>query len=195
MRLRHFLYFVAFTFFLGAMAGAQTSQPQQCSALIKNAGPKLQIIRSGDLIGDGAREYVAAQRMELQPKKGFYISRLLVVRTQAGHCAIVLDVGKDGPKNPKGYVGIEYIDDSASFYGYKFEFGTVPKDPEFKQNYKCLLFFDWLNNKHEPEGEGLIIAWNETVGRFQEVDSSWDFFKPEVVNPSHHYKNQKHKDS
>jgi hypothetical protein len=96
---------------LACMASLSSTLYAQCGAVIKKAGPNLKIIRSGDLIGDGAREYVAGQRMKLQPTKGLYVSRLLVVRFDRGHCSIVLDARKDGPQNPLGYIGISYIDD------------------------------------------------------------------------------------
>ena len=188
MRHQLLLYLAAFTFFFGSLAGAQISQPQQCSALIKSTEPKLQMIRSGDLIGDGAQEYIAVQRMKLQPKHGIYISRLLIVRLERGHCSIILDARKDGPRNPLGYLGISYIDDGddgSDFYGYKFEFGSDLREAGSEPRYKCVLFLDWLNPQHEPEGSGIVIGWSEKVGRFQEIDPSWDFFNPELPHPRH----------
>jgi len=151
----------------------------------KGEGAKLQIIRSGDLIGDGAQEYVAIQRMKRQPKQGLYVSRLVVLRSGRGGCTVVLEAGKTGPRNRVGYVGIDYIDDRDVFYGYDFEFGSDHREPGPESRYKCVLFLTWLNAQYEPEGEGLIIGWNEKVKRFQEIDESWEFFKTELQHPPH----------
>src|SRR5215831_5194147 len=91
----------------------------QCAALIKKSGHDLKIVRSGDLFGDGAREYEAVRMLAKQPKQGMYVSRLVIARAKSGSCSIVLDAGANGPRNPVGYVGIEYIDDGAEFYGYE----------------------------------------------------------------------------
>lgn len=155
----------------------------QCGAVIKRAGSNLKIIRSGDLIGDGAREYVAVQMLTEQPKKGMYVSRLVIARAQHGRCSIVLDAGKNGPKNPVGYIGIEFIDDGGGFYGYSVEFSSDDRDPKDKGD----LYLTWLNPDHEPEGMGIAIGWNEKVGRYQDYqeESSSEMFKTELPNPRH----------
>ncbi|HEY2390603.1 MAG TPA: hypothetical protein VGK22_05475 [Candidatus Angelobacter sp.] len=176
----------AFMLALSAMAAAlQPLEAKGCSALIKSAGAKLEVIRSGDLIGDGSREFVAIQRIRSQSKKGLYISRLLIARLNSGRCSVELDAGKDGPRNPLGYVGISYIDDGDSFYGYKFGFGSDLREAGPGPRYKCVLFLDWLNSEHETEGAGLVIGWNEKLKRFQEIDGSWEFFNPELPHPPH----------
>lgn len=136
----------------------------------------MEVVRSGDLIGDGAREYVGVQQLK-SPKKALYVSRVVVARMERGRCAVVLSAGKDGPRNEVGYLGIDYIDDAA-FYGYQFEFGTQPEC-------KCVMFFTFLNVQREPEGMAITVAWNAKVRRFQEVDPSWEFFNSELRNPPH----------
>jgi hypothetical protein len=166
-------------------ATASSRESSQCSALIKKTGSNLKIIRSGDLIGDGARGYVAVGMLPQQPRKGMYISRLLIARAEGGRCSIMLDAGKNGPKNPVGYLGIDYIDDSDQFYGYRVEFGSDVRDPAPDPRYKGVLYLTWLNPKHEPEGAGIVVGWNEKVGRYQEIDSSWEMFNPELRKPRH----------
>jgi hypothetical protein len=162
-----------------------TTVSAQCRAVIQKAGSNLKIVRSGDLIGDGAREYVAVRLLPQQPKKGMYVSRLLIARAQRGRCSIVLDAGKNGPKNPVGYIGIEFIDDGGDFVGYAVEFSSDPSDPKHKVD----LDLTWLHPGYELEGWGIEIGWNEKVGRYQEYrlegDSSPEMFKPELRNPPH----------
>ena len=167
-----------------------TTASAQCRAFIQKAGSNLKIVRSGDLIGDGAREYVAVRMLLQQPKKGMHVSRLLIARAQRGQCSIVLDAGKNGPKNPIGYIGIEFIDDGGDFYGYAVEFHSDTNDSRPDSKHKGDLYLTWLNSQHEPEGMGIGIGWNGKVGRYQEYrledDSSPETFKPEVRNPPHH---------
>ena len=162
-----------------------TTAHAQCRAVIQKAGSNLKIIRSGDLVGDGAREYVAVRMLPQQPKNAIHVSRLLIARAQHGQCSIVLDAGKNGPRNPIGYIGIEFIDDGGDFYGYAVQFSSDAGDPKHKVD----LNLTWLNPEHEPEGMGIEIGWNEKVGRYQEYrledDSSPERFKPEVRNPPH----------
>jgi hypothetical protein len=168
---------------LVCVASFSTAAYAQCGTVIKKADPKLKIIRSGDLIGDGALEYVAAHVLPQQPKKGMHVLRLVIARVEHNRCSIVFDAGKSGPKNPFGYVGIEYIDDGSDFYGYAIEFSS-------NTQHKGDLDITWLNPEHEPEGEGIAIGWNRKVGRYQEYrvedDGSPEIFKPELRNPPHH---------
>ncbi|HET9837702.1 MAG TPA: hypothetical protein VFR84_05650 [Candidatus Angelobacter sp.] len=166
------------------------SASAECGAAIKNAGSNLKIIKSGDLVGDGAREYVAVRMLPKQPKKGTYVSRLLIARAEHGHCSIVLDAGKSGPKNPVGHIGIEFIDDGTDFYGYSVEFGSDVNDREHQGD----VYLTWLNPNHELEGMAIEIGWNKRVGRYQEYrleeDGSSEMFKPELRKPPH--RNSKH---
>lgn len=162
----------------------------QCAAVIKKAGHDLKIVRSGDLIGDGAREYVAVWMLAKQPKQGMHVSRLVIARSKDGSCSIVLDAGANGPRNPVGYVGIEYIDDGAEFYGYEVEFASDSRNPGSDSGRKGDIYLTWLNPDREPEGESVAIGWNEKIGRYQEYrledDSSSETFKLELRNPPHH---------
>ncbi len=157
----------------------------QCRAVMQKAGSNLKIVHSGDLTGDGAREYVAVQMLPQQPKKGMYVSRLLIARARHERCSIVLDASKNGPRNPIGYIGIEFIDDDSKFFGFAVEFSSDSSDPKHKVG----LNLTWLNPEHEPEGMGIEIGWNDKVGRYQEYqlegDSSSGTFKPELRNPPH----------
>jgi hypothetical protein len=167
-----------------------TTLSAQCRDVIQKAGSNLKIIRSGDLIGDGAREYVAVRMLAKQPKKGIYVSRLLIARAEHGHCSIALHAGKSGPKNSVGYIGIEFIDDGADFHGYSVEFGSDVNDRKHQGD----LYLTWLNPGHEPEGMEIAIGWNTKVGRYQEYrleeNSSSEIFKPELRKPPH--RNSRH---
>jgi hypothetical protein len=171
---------------LACAASLSTTASAQCAAVINKADPDLKILRSGDLIGDGSREYVAARMLTKQPRKGIYVSRLVIARAQHGHCSIILDAGKNGPKNPAGYIGIEFIDDGGDFYGYAVKFGSDVRDSTGE---KGDLYLSWLNPQHEPEGMGIEIGWNKKIGRYQEYrdkdDSSPEMFKTELPNPRH----------
>lgn len=168
---------------LALVTAFSSAASAQCETVIKKAGSNLKTIRSGDLIGDGAREYVAGRMLTKQPKKGIYVSRLVIARAEHGHCSIVLDAGKSGPKNPIGYIGIEFIDDGADFYGYSVEFASGIRDPKHKGD----LYLTWLNPDHEPEGMEIEIGWNEKIGRYQEYqeESSAEMFKTELPSPRH----------
>lgn len=168
---------------LALVTALSAAASAQCETVINKAGSNLKIIRSGDLIGDGAREYVAVRMQTKQPKNGMYVSRVVIARAQHGRCLIVLDAGKNGPKNPVGYIGIEFIDDGGDFYGYSVEFASGIRDPKHKGD----LYLTWLNPDHEPEGMGIAIGWNEKLGRYQEYqeESSSEMFKKELSNPRH----------
>ena len=114
---------------LSCIVSLAVAASAQCGAVIRKAGHDLKIVRSGDLIGDGAREYVAVRMLAKQPKQGMYVSHLVIARAKDGSCSVVLDVGANGPKNPVGYIGIEYIDDGAEFYGYEVEFASDSRNP------------------------------------------------------------------
>jgi hypothetical protein len=171
---------------LACVASLSTAVYAQCGAVIKKADPALKVVRSGGLVGDGSQEYIAVRLLTRQPKKGMYISRLVIVRAMHGHCSILLDAGKNGPRNPVGYVGIGYIDDGDGFYGYLVEFNFDANNPKHRSD----IGLTWLNPEHEPEGLGIGVGWNEKVGRYQEYrledDNSPDIFKPEIRNPPHH---------
>jgi hypothetical protein len=166
---------------LSAAAAANRPVSAQCAALIKGAGAKLQIIRSGDLVGDGAHEYLAVERIRPQPKDGIYVSRVVIARSEHGHCSVVLDAGKDGPRNPVGYIGVDHFDDAAPFYGYWFNFAANVGG----ERYPCELLFTWLNQEHKPRGGGVAIAWNAKLGRFQRINDSWEFFDAELPHLPH----------
>jgi hypothetical protein len=92
-------------------------------------------------------------------------------------------------RNNVGYVGLEFIDDSADFIGYRVSFSGegVRETPGFT------IWLNYLSPTGHNEGVATRISWNPSVGRFQEYTENDEpvGFRPEVKSPPHHRHGQK----
>lgn len=116
-------------------------------------------------------------------RNGIPVSRLVIFRKVHSHWTVVLDAAK-GIRNPVGYVGSDYIDDSYGYPGYRVSFSDRRSDD--KPAFVLWLYF--LGTDGEPEGIAAEISWNPAVGRFQEFgggDQPPLRFLPELKNPPH----------
>jgi hypothetical protein len=88
---------------------------------------------------------------------------------------------EDNVRNPKGFVGIDFIDPDFSF-GFAVKVANERSDgtPGFT------IYLAYLNRKLEPEGLPIQVSWNQKVNRFQEYapnELDPPDFKPEIAHP------------
>jgi hypothetical protein len=162
---------------------AQTSQV--CSDAAKRLlGPKVEILKCGFLNDTTILETVAIVGIGCTPlhHEGTLVSRLAVLRKESSGWKAVLDVGKE-ITNGEGYVGIDYIDDSFQFHGYRIVLADHRSDgkPSFT------IRLSYITQDGESDGIPLEIAWNEKVGRYQEFTANEvpEGFRSEIKNPTH----------
>jgi len=86
--------------------------------------------------------------------------------------------------NSAGYIGIDYIDDSAGFWGYSVQFHDHRADGKAA----FVLSLRYMSGEKDKDEFPVDVAWNETVGRYEEFSMNNEplGFKPELKNPPHH---------
>lgn len=165
-------------------AKPDATQIQQCDAAVENAlGKSAVALRCGDLTGGGKLEVLGVVPLKdgSSRTKETLVSRAAVLRLEASGTVNELDVEKNFFRNPVGYVGIDFIDDSPS-YGFQLE-----ADPLSDSIPTFTLSLTFLNDKLQPEGVPVDITWNPKAQRFQEYVTNQDpeGFRPEIQNPPH----------
>ncbi|MEW5980348.1 MAG: hypothetical protein AB1898_31560 [Acidobacteriota bacterium] len=145
-------------------------------------GPKAEILRYGDISKNGKIEALAIAKLTADPGSGkdILISRAIILRREGSEWNVVLDAAEQ-IKNKEGYIGLDYIDESSGFYGYRLTLNDRRGDeqPAFT------IYLTDLGPDGEPQGTAIEINWNPDVGRYQEF-SYGDYpavFKPELKNP------------
>jgi hypothetical protein len=136
-------------------------------------------------------ETVAVIRLKQFPgtaDSGIAISKLVVLQEGKKQWHAELTVTKRAVRNPAGYVGMDFIDDLpqstrdlAGFYVWYWDYvDTEGKKPGFALTFQALRW----DMDEEQEGPSWEIAWNPTVGRFQEYTENEDppGFRPEKKN-------------
>jgi len=117
-----------------------------------------------------------------EDQNGIPVSRLVILQKVDSQWKTALDAARQ-IQNPAGYVGIDYIDDSQQYLGYRANFLDRRSDgkPAF------LVQLSYLRTDGKPEGVPIEISWNPTAGRFQEfsVNQEPEGFKTELKNPPH----------
>jgi hypothetical protein len=119
---------------------------------------------------------------------GIAVSKLVLLREDKPRWDVELTATKLVVRNQIGYVGMDFIDDSpqskrdlAGFYvWYSNYIDMEEKKPGFSIRFQSLR---WDMNEEE-EGTSWEIAWNPSVGRFQEFTENEDpsGFRPEKKN-------------
>jgi hypothetical protein len=163
--------------------GEDPHPPQGClDAARRLLGLQAEIIRYGRLNGPEAPEAVVKLGNLATTKEGIPISRLVVLRFEAPIWKPVLDVSKQ-ITNAAGYIGIDYIDDSYVFHGYRLVLKN--QRPDGKPG--ITMDLSYLNGGGGVEGIPVEVAWNDKVGRYQEFAANEDpaGFKPELKSPRH----------
>jgi len=160
---------------------------QSCSRAAKAAlGSAAKILKCGDLTGQRSLEAVAAIPLKQYPTTddGVAVSRLVVLLRQNTKWMVVLSADrKNWIRNTAGYIGIDFIDDSADFVGYRVTFSNedVPAGAKFT------IWLSYLSPTGRSEGVATEIKWNRSVRRFQEYRETQDpaGFRSEIKNPPH----------
>jgi hypothetical protein len=182
--------------FWGSLAYAQltdSAQPksantptQSCLAAAKKAlGPNAEVLKCGHLTGTKGLETVAAIMLK-QPSgdvDGIAVSKLVVLRRTGSVWDVALTNDKKWIRNDAGYLGIEFIDDSDQSIGYLASFSNSRSDGV--AGFTIYLYYLYSNGT--DDASEIEIAWNRSVGRFQEFAYDEDpmRFKAEIKNPPH----------
>jgi hypothetical protein len=163
--------------------GQPQQAPKDClKAAVRLLGSKAEILHYGDVSKNGKIEAVAIARLapDATVRKDILVSRAMILRREGSEWSVVLDATEQ-IKNEQGYIGLDYIDESSGFYGYRLSLDDRRGDdqPAFT------IYLTDLGPDKEPQGAATEINWNPNVGRYQEF-SYGDYpavFKPEVKNP------------
>lgn len=166
---------------------ASDGTAQSCLEAAKTTlGPDAEVLKCGHLTGTDALETVAVIRLKQfeETEDGVPISKFVFLRQEKSRWTVELSVDrKNWIKNSAGYIGIDFIDDSADFIGYRASFSDRRSDgfPGFT------IYLYFLAPSGHNEGIATEVAWNPLVKRFQEFAYSQDpvGFRPEVKNPPH----------
>jgi hypothetical protein len=161
----------------------QDSAMEKCLAEARKAlGPDAEVLKCGRLTDGAHLETVAALRLRRFPANGeIPVSKLVILRQNAPEWQVELSVDQ-WIRNEKGYLGIEFIDDSAEHAGYRVKLSDHRSDDT--QGFTLQLRYLHGNGGSEWPIE---ISWNPSVKRFEEYAYEEDppSFKPEVKNPLH----------
>lgn len=159
---------------------------QKCVEAAKKAlGEDVEIVKQGTFNTPSIQEAVAVVRAQHVPStnaQGLAISKLAILRRGSSGWEVVLTASKE-IQNGAGFVGIDYIDDSSPYYGYRVLF------PDQRDDGKRVftLGLSYMRKDGSTEGIPLEISWDSSVGRYREfgINSDPPGFKPEVKNPPH----------
>lgn len=166
-------------------ASSSESNSKSCLGAAKKAlGPSAEVLKCGRLAGAEALEAVAAVRLRgvKDDANGVPISKLVILRRTAAHWIAELTMGQQ-IRNPVGYIGIDFIDDSETSGRYRVSFSDSRSDG----SRGFTLYYYYMNPQDGVEGAGVEVSWNPRVQRFQAYSANEDpsGFKPEIKNPPH----------
>lgn len=159
------------------------SNIEKCLAEARDVlGPEAEVLKCGRLTDAAGLETVAAIRHQhFQSGEGIPVSKLVILRESALRWQVELNVDK-WITNHSGYLGIEFIDDSAEHVGYRVNFSDHRSDdaPGFTVQLRYL-------HRNGASEWPIEISWNPAVKRFQTYayDEDPPRFESEVKNPPH----------
>lgn len=161
---------------------------QSCLEAARHAlGADAEVLKCGHFTGTDALETVAAVCLKRfkETKTGVPVSKLVVLRREQAQWVVELTADRNWIRNSAGYIGIDFIDDSANLVGYRFL--SSDEGPHEAPGFRFFLSF--LNPHGDDEGIPIEISWNPAVGRLQELDYGHEpqAFKPEIKNPPHKF--------
>lgn len=155
--------------------------PEDCAAAARaELGAASVVLRSGTLSDTAVPEVLAALKLKSAPTRPGCtpVTRLALLRKAAGRWTVALDASKE-IRNPFGYVGMDFIDDSYQFFGYCVDIENHRSD----NTRAFTLFLTYLKNREgDTEGAPVEISWNPKLARYQEFAEG---FKYEIANPPH----------
>jgi len=154
---------------------------QSCAtAAIAALGPGAEVLRCGSWSGAGSPQALVVLKLGSVPSsKGCApVSRVMILSSGPTGWRTVLEASKE-IRNPVGYIGLDFIDDSYKFLGYCL--ATADRRSDGSPGFS--LFLTYLRSlSGETEGTSFEIGWNARVKRYQEFDGE---FRPEVIDPPH----------
>ena len=164
---------------------ANPADAQEClKAAQKSLGRSAIVLKCGELAGIPGLRAIAAV-----PVKPFHadadsipFTKLTVLHKAGERWIPELTADNLIRRNPAGYIGIEFIDDSSPPVTPRVSFSGTRSDDS-------LDFAIYLTESY-PDGDEswpIEIAWNPAVQRFQEYSTDHEplGFRPEVKNPPH----------
>jgi hypothetical protein len=159
--------------------------PRDCVEVVRQIlGPQAEIVKYGNLDNPSVPEAVAVIRLRrtLDGAAETPISQAVILRRSTAAWKPALRIGKQ-ITNEAGYIGIDYVDDSYDFHGYRF----VLHDRRPDGGRGLTVELSYLNSGGEIDGIPIVISWNEKVGRYQEYTSNQDppGFRSELKSPPH----------
>lgn len=186
---------VSFVCLSGHAGRASSQQPpthaganeQRCVAAGKQAlGPDAQALKCGHLTGSDALEAVAAVRLKQARTTdlGIPVSKFVVLRWDKSEWTPMLTADQTAIRNAMGYIGADFINDSDTCSRYRISFSDEGshKTPGF-----AISVFYFRPDGHGDGGAPIEIAWNRSVGRFQQYNENEDplGFQPEKKDLPH----------
>jgi hypothetical protein len=154
------------------------------SEVRKILGPTAQVSKCGNFTGGASLGAVGFVKLKqfAENRDGVPVSRLVILQKANSQWSVALDVAKQ-IQNPSGYVGIDYIDDSQNYSGYRVLF--LGRRSDGKPGF--VLQLTYLRSNGKSEGIPLEISWNPVTKRFQEFSTNEEpeGFRPELKNPPH----------
>lgn len=161
----------------------QQTYQQSLAAGKKALGQRAEIVKQGAFNTPSVPEAVAVVRADQIPAnngQGLAVSQLAILRRESSGWKVVLTVSKE-VQNDAGFVGIDYIDDSSPYYGYRVLF------PDQRDDGKRVftMSLSYMAKDGSTIGIPLEISWDSSVGRYREfgINSDPPGFKPEIKNP------------
>jgi hypothetical protein len=147
---------------------------QSCLEAGKQAlGPDAQILKCGHLTGSDALEAVAAIHLKQfrTTKVGIAVSKFVVLRREKLEWTTVLTADQEAIRNTLGYIGADFINDSDTCSRYRVSF--------YDEGSHEVPGFTIVVSYFRPDAQGdagapVEIAWNRSVGRFQEYNENQD---------------------
>jgi hypothetical protein len=175
--------------FVGVASGQSISsnQAQACLEAARRAlGPTANVAKCGHLTRTAALETVAVVKLRHPPKScgGVAVSKLEVLREHEPQWNVELTLER-WAHNQVGYVGLDFIDDTQQFESTFAGHCVWLSDHIDEGKTGFTIFFNVLYRNGEMEGWGPEVAWNPSIGRFQEYreDGQTPPFKSEIKNP------------
>jgi hypothetical protein len=152
-----------------------------CGSEAKRAlGPRAQVLRLGDLTGEGSIECLAVVSYQTRDEHKVLIKSGAILQLHGNRWDRVLSI-EGQVRNPQGYVGLDFIDAS---YTHGFALSTDDERSDGTKGFT--LYLTYLDPQLKPEGVAIQVSWNPKVHRFQEYapnELNPPDFKPEVKNP------------
>ncbi len=160
--------------------------PQEYLEAARTAlGPGAVVLRVAHPDGTDSTEVLAALSLaSIPPSQGCTpVSHIVVLRRSTEGWQTVLDADKDGQvKNPEGYVGVDYIDDSQENRSPGY---CADLSQELDKHFSLALTY--LTAAGAEDGIPVYVEWNDKVGRYQSsiINSDPPGFESELKNPPH----------